>query len=291
MKISLPDNKKKGIAILALFFIALGGAGLLPAQPQPVRQVIRISSDGAFLGIEMEDVTSANMAKYKLSGETGVIVRSVEKGSPAEAAGLQENDVILDYAGMPVFSSSALARMVQETPVNRTVTLLVSRDGKKLTITARLGAREGAQASPRRFELFTPDNLGRYFAQPGSGFFQFAPRGGSRALNLFPERPQLGVTVEPLTDQMAAFLGVAGKKGVLVNSVTPGTPAASVLKAGDVIVSIDGKPISEPSDLTRELAGKAAGSKSELKIVRDKKEITGAVEFPKSTAGQRGIVL
>jgi serine protease Do len=291
MIVALPKNRKMCIAVLGLIFIALGGAGLLLAQRQPARQVIRISSDGAYLGIEMADVTTEVLAKYKLSGETGVIVRSVEKGSPAEAAGLQENDVILEYAGMPVFSSSALARLVQETPVNRTVTLLVSRDGKKITLAAKLGEREGAPALTRRFELLPPDNLGRFFGQPGNGFFQSVPRSGSRALNLLSDRPQLGVTVEPLTDQMASFLGVPGKKGIMVNSVTPGSPAASALKAGDVILSMDGKPLSEPSDLTQALAGKTAGSKVELKIIRDKKEITVAVEFAKSATAQRGIIL
>ncbi len=290
MKISL-STKQIAMAILGLFFAALGGVGLLLAQRQPARQVVRISSDGAYLGIEMEDVTPENMAKYKLPGETGVIVRSVETGSPAETARLQENDVILEYAGMPVFSSSALARMVQDTPVNRTVNLLVSRDGKRLNLNAKLGERTGAQSSIGRFEWTTPENLGRYFSQPGSGIFQYVPKSGIRAFNLPSARPQLGVNVESLTDQMAAFLGAPGKKGVLVNSVIPGSPAAAALKAGDVISSVDGKPIAEPTDLTQALAGKTAGSKAELMIVRDKKEMAVTVEFPKAPGPQRGVIL
>ena len=87
-------------------------------------------SSGAYLGIQMADVTASNMSQYKLSSERGVIVRSVVKGSPAEAANLQNGDVILEFAGYPVWSSLQLSRLVQETPVGRKVELIVSRDGK-----------------------------------------------------------------------------------------------------------------------------------------------------------------
>ena len=74
---------------------------------------------GSYLGIRMEDVTSDNMASYKLDAERGVIVRSVDKGSPAEEASLREKDVILEYDGIPVISSTQLKRLVQETPPGR----------------------------------------------------------------------------------------------------------------------------------------------------------------------------
>ncbi len=283
-------TKKRGLACLGIILIILGATSLLLAQRQPVRQVLRLGLDAAYLGIEMEDVTADNMSKYKLSSETGVIVRTVEKGSPAETAHLQQDDVILDYAGQPVFSSAALARMVQETPVNRTVNLVVSRDGKKLNLTAKLAERTGATASAPRLEVITPDNLRPF--DFGGKLFQFdVPRTGGSWLKAAPARPQLGVTVESLSDQMAAFLGVTGKKGVLVTSVTAGSPAASALKAGDVIFSVDGSTVSEPNDLTRALAGKTAGSRVELKVIREKKEISVAIEFPKSTGDRRGIVL
>lgn len=283
-------SKKRGLACLGIILIVFGATSLLLAQRQPVRQVVRLGLDAAYLGIEMEDVTADNISKFKLTSETGVIVRTVEKGSPAEAAHLQQNNVILEYAGLPVFSSSALARMVQETPVNRTVNLVVSREGKKLNLTAKLGERTGAQTPAERFEVITPDNIRRF--DFGGGLFQFdVPRNGSRLLRTVPARPQLGVTVESLTDQMAAFLGVTGKKGLLVNSVTAGSPAAPVLKAGDVILSLDGKAVAESSDLTQALAVKTAGSKIELKVVREKKEISVTIEFPKSTTIQRGIIL
>jgi serine protease Do len=281
-------TKRHSMVLLGIVLIALGGVGLLLAQRQPVRQVIRIGFDGAYLGIEMEDVTADNVARYKLSGEAGVIVRSVEKGSPAETARLQENDVILEYAGMPVFSSAALSRMVQESPVNRNIILGVSREGKKLNLTVKLGERSGIRTPAVPLNNAVPD-LRRF--DFNGGLFQFdVPRGGSRILRVVPSRPQLGVTAESLTEQMGAFLGASGKKGVLVNTVNAGSPAAAVLKAGDIILSIDGKPVAEPTELTQELLKKEPGSKAELKIFRDRKEMTVSVEFPRSPS-QRGIIL
>ncbi len=280
-------NKKHTLVCLGVILILAGAAGLLLSQTQPIRQVIRVGFDGAYLGVEMQDVTAENMAKYKLTSEAGVIVRSVEKGSPAEAAHLQDGDVILEYAGQPVFSSSALTRLVQETPIDRTVNLVVSRDGKKLTLTAKVGERPG----PASGLGFVAPDLSRQFNFGGKAFQFSVPRDGGRFGWSVPSRPQLGVTVETITDQMASFLGVTGKKGVLVNSVTAGSPAASALKAGDVILSLDGKLIATPQDLTQALTGKTPGSKVVLQVVRDKKEISVTIEFPKAPSVQRGIIL
>ncbi len=280
-------TRKRGMILLGLFLIGFGGASWLIAQRTPASQIFRLNLDGAYMGIQMEDVTAENMAKYKLTSETGVIVRSVEKGSPAETARLLENDVILEYAGIPVFSASELARLVQETPVNRTVNLVVSRDGKKINLAVKIGERQNTALTDRlnrRLEII----------QPGSGLLQFkTPMGTGRSLNLaLPRvlpRPQLGVTAQALTDQLAEFLGVPGKKGILISAVTAGSPAASALRAGDVIISIDGKTATDPTDLSQTLAKKEPGSKVDFKVIRDKKEIAVTVELPKSGTAQGSI--
>ncbi len=273
---------KAGLAILGVALMVFGGAALLCGQNQPVRQVLRIGPGGAYLGIELEDVTADNMARYKLGNQTGVIVRSVEKGSPAETAHLQENDVILEYAGIPVFSAAELIRLVDETPVGRTTSLVVSRDGKKTTLSIKVGERKSPVSDT--WNLVGPDNLIRRFDlnQPRGNVFSYAiPGSPNRSFRLvmpFAGRTQLGITAETLTDQMAKFLAVPGGKGILVVSVTEGSPAASALRAGDVIVSVDGKPVSDPSDLSSAIAGKAQGAKVDLRIVRDKKEMSVSLE-------------
>jgi len=265
----------------ALGLIAFGGVSLLRAQRQPAREIIRISPDRAWLGIEMEEVTAENMASHKLADETGVIVRSVEKGSPAETAKLQAGDVILEYAGIPVFSIAALTRLVQETPIPRTVKLAVSREGRKIDLNVKVGERVGD-----RLGWVTPAPLRRQFDafRPGERNFQFVlPSRDSLFYEWFPRtRAQLGVTVETLTEQMASFLGVPGKKGLLITSVTESSPAATALRAGDVIVSVDGTAMVNPSDLTQLMARKEPGAKLDLKIIREKKETSVSIELPKS---------
>lgn len=283
-------------AALVLLLVACGVVPVLYAQDKPTSRVVRVEIDGSsYLGIQMEEVTADNMAKYKLTNERGVIVRSVEKGSPAEAAKLQENDVILEYAGQPILSTMQLARTVRETPIGRKVEIVVSRDGKKVNLSAEIGKRAGAvspdrgitilprEGERREFEFFGPDGRSFQFRIPdGRGFIYGTPGLGGRVFSF--ERPRLGVTLEPLTDQMAEFLGVPGKKGVLVTSVEQGSPSATKLKAGDVITRADNRTVENPDDLARIVQNKDDG-KVELKVIRDKKEITITVELPKSSQG------
>src|SRR5881296_3300132 len=91
---------RKGVLQIGL----LAAACVLPfglAQSRGGGVIERFNSGGSYLGIEMDEVTADNMATYKLSAERGVIVRQVEKGSPAADAGIEEKDVVAEYDGMP----------------------------------------------------------------------------------------------------------------------------------------------------------------------------------------------
>ncbi len=263
------------------------------AQRKVITRTIEVNTDNPFLGIEMEDVTADNLATYKLSGERGVIVKRVEKGSPAESAGLQEKDVIWEFAGIPVISAVQLSRMVKETPIGRKVDLVVSREGKKMNLSAKIGKRESgddAEArhveimpgwggsgnfdfrtpAPRSYSLRIPEGEMHSFEAPEKGVFVYSN-----------EKPRLGVTLQPVTDQMAEFLGVPEKKGALVSSVTAGSPAAGKLKAGDVITKAGQTAIAGPEDLIRAVSKVEKGGKIELSIVRDKKPLSLSIELPK----------
>jgi serine protease Do len=284
-------GKYQGIG-LVWFLAAFAAVSTTAAQSRQPGRVLRLEStpgtSGAFLGIQMEDVTASNMGNYKLGAERGVIVRAVEKGSPAEGAKLQENDVILEYCGIPVISAMQFSHLVNETPPDRTVDLVVSRDGKKMNFSVKLGKREDNLQSEnlrdwsRRFD----------FQGPGGRTFQFRvpqpPQGGMRVIPQpgTQEKPRLGVTLQPLTDQMADFLGVSGKAGALVASVESGSAAASKLKAGDVIISVDGHRVGNPDDVSRVVEQKSGG-KLDLKVIRDHKEISITVDIPASSGSIR----
>jgi S1-C subfamily serine protease len=166
-------------------------------------------------------------------------------------------------------------RLVQETPVGRTVELVVSREGKRMTLNAKIDSRD-VRSSERRIELPPFDVPG-----PNQQFYQFRiPDRPDNPRRIGPaDRPRLGITVQPLTEQMGEYLGVPGKRGVLVMSVGADSPSVGKIKAGDVIVSIEGKPVENPEDLTRSVRAKSAGQIT-LKVIRDKKEIPITVNLP-----------
>jgi serine protease Do len=250
------------------------------AQSGPYPTVIQMNLPGGYLGVQMDDVTAANMSKFKLPSEKGVIVRSVGKGTPAEKAGLHEDDVILEYAGTQVWSSSQFTRLVQETPPGRKVDLSVSRDGKRIILTAEVGKREEVRAdnSFRDFLRVLPDR------QMERREVMVAPAESAG-------KPRLGLTLQPLSDQLGQYMGVPGRKGVLVSSVLEGSPAAGKVRAGDVIISVDGKEVREPEDLTRLVREKAEGALA-FRIIRDRKEIPVEVTLPALPAGEgRGLKL
>jgi serine protease Do len=287
---SFSGIKRTEISSFVLAGLAIAGLSGLYASPAfSQSRVIRIGGGGAYLGIQMEDVTAASMAKYKLSKEMGVIVASVEKGSPAEAAGLQTDDVILDYCGIPVISMAQLQNLVQETPPGRKATLAVRRDGKTLTLTPTLRERPGSSRDiglrafgGPNFDFAIPEGRGFWFERPGE-----APRFNFTIPS--ESGPRLGVTLEPLTNQMAEFLGVPGKAGALVTDVSKGSSAEGHLRAGDVIVRADGKSIRRPDDLMNILRDKEGGATVDLVVVRDKKETTVTVTL--GSGARRGFKL
>jgi serine protease Do len=104
---------------------------------------------------------------------------------------------------------------------------------------------------------------------------------------LYGSSRRLGVMVAPMSDQLAAYFGV--KEGVLISEVLPNTPAASAgLKAGDVVTAVNGRGVAAASDLTRELRDAQSGSALELRVTRDRKEITVKITVPERRVPTRG---
>jgi C-terminal processing protease CtpA/Prc len=245
---------------------------------QPARKTIMFRAGeggGAWLGVRLEEVTAEKAKELKLAGENGVIVSDVEEGRPAAKAGVAKGDVIVEFAGEKVRSATQLRRLVRETPPGRTVTLLVNRAGQTRTLSAKLEARaEGA------FEMPVTPPMPRLPKIEIPEFdFVWQARG-----------TRLGISGDELTPQLAAYFGVKQGKGVLVREVVVGSAAEKAgLKAGDVIVAVDGKEVATVSRLRRALAGDTEERrKVTLTIVRDKREQTVTVELePQERVGPR----
>jgi serine protease Do len=83
-------------------------------------------------------------------------------------------------------------------------------------------------------------------------------------------RGWLGVVLQPLTPELAASLGSEGRKGVLVTEVMPDSPAARAgLKAGDVVLEVDGRKIEHPADVARAVGLAAPGRRTKVTLWRD----------------------
>ncbi len=83
-------------------------------------------------------------------------------------------------------------------------------------------------------------------------------------------RGQLGVTIQPVTSELARGLGLDGLRGALVSNVSEGSAAAKAgVERGDVIVGFEGKPVADGNELRNLVAGTAPGSRVGLEVLRD----------------------
>jgi serine protease Do len=278
------------IAVWMIGMLALTlAAGLLWAQEEPEGPVTIQAGPGhagkimhfnfamegqARLGVGIADVDATKAQELKLSGEYGALVNRVEEDSPAAKAGIEKNDVIVEFAGEKVRSAAQLQRLVRETPPGRNVTLVVSRAGQTRTVSLKLEKQEGgfalAGAMPESVPMpATPVVPHFEFKMPDHNFMWF--QGGAR----------LGISGDELTSQLAEYFGVKQGKGVLVREVVVGSAAEKAgLKAGDVIVRVDDEDVGSVSSLRRAL-GHDRGEKRTVKltIVRDRKEMTLTAEL------------
>ena len=278
---------KYGIATAAVVIACLLFVPSVAAQNRSI--TVQSNTGDAFLGIAMEDVTASNMSEYELTDEKGAIVRSVQEGSPAEEAGFRENDVVLQFGGESVWSTRQLSRLVSETPVGRRVAITISRDGKPVNLSATLRARTESRAENRSeqrfFEGIPGGQLERFFESlpPGIQIYPPAPDsrarppraetpGGRQGAERPEQRPRLGVETQPLTEQMAEYMGVTGRKGVLITSVLVGSASEGKLKAGDVVIGVNNRDVASPADLTNFVS--EASGEIDVKVIRDKKQIT-----------------
>ena len=235
--------------------LVVGGAVSLAAQD---RRELRVFGGGAQLGISVSDTSN------------GVRVDDVNQGSPAEKAGIREGDLVVEFDGERVRSAMQLTRLVRETPEGRQVAVAVMRDGKRQTLQATPEARAFAESDrldelERRlrempqFRVMPP--LYRYEDRPR---FDVRPSAESRR--------RLGITVQSLTPDLEEYFG-ARNGGALVSSVAQNSAAAKAgVKAGDVITSINGQPVSDSDDLLRELRDRTG--EITIVVLRDKKELT-----------------
>jgi serine protease Do len=92
-------------------------------------------------------------------------------------------------------------------------------------------------------------------------------------------RGWLGVSIQPLTPELAKSFGARDTKGVLVSDVVPDSPAARAgLKAGDIVLEFEGRKVEAPGDLQRAVGLSSPGAEARVKVWRDQSEKTVTVK-------------
>jgi serine protease Do len=184
-----------------------------------------------WLGVVIQRITPELIEALELDSEDGALVSKVAPDGPAAEAGVQHGDVIVAFDGEKVESWSDLPRIVAATPVGKEVELVVTRDGNRKTLTAKVGTLEDAETLA---ELDGPGDDDESAAK-------------------------FGLRIQDLTPEIADQLGVEADAGVLVTAVEPGSASeAAGLRRGDLILEVDRTEVNSASELQERL-GKAGG--------------------------------
>jgi serine protease Do len=102
-----------------------------------------------WLGVSLQPLTTELAQALALDGTRGAIVARVQPRSPAAAAELRPNDVILSFDGVPLDDYHHLQRLAADSEVGRTVRLEVIRDGRSRTVSVRIAEAPDAAGVPR----------------------------------------------------------------------------------------------------------------------------------------------
>jgi serine protease Do len=203
---------------------------------------------------------------FKLATNSGAIINEVVEDSPADIAGLKENDIVIAIDGQKVETADDLTDMIRDHKRGDEITVKVMRDGKEQEIKVTL---ESASNSPE--SSVWSFKMPKAPMAPKTPPFQFF---GDDSPSLY-----IGVELTTLSDQLREYFGVTGDDGVLVSSVEKDSPADKAgVKAGDVIVKADDENIETVSDLREVIADKDNGDKVSIALVRERKPLTVSVE-------------
>lgn len=271
---------RKSFVFILLSMLACVAASAQDA-PQPdeerARRVLELAytGGGSYMGVEVREISRENFAEMGLREVRGVGIARVIKDSPAEKAGLQPGDVIVRFNGEVLNSRRQLTRLISEVAPDHKAVLTVVRGGAEMEIPVTIGRRP----VPR---LFTGNFEPPKIEMPEGEWPEVEtviPRGkadGTYIWRMSSDR-SIGVGVSPLTDQLAKYFGVPAGHGLLVNRVSKDSPAERAgLRAGDVIVEVEGRQVKGTGDLIRSIYEKKEGGVN-LTIIRDKRRQTVTV--------------
>jgi serine protease Do len=204
------------------------------------------------ISVSREPLTKDLAQAFGLPSVSGAVLSSVTPGKPADKAGLQRGDVIVEFNGRPVKDSDALVDLVVATKPGTSVPVTVYRNKQRRTFNVTvdeldLEAEQGVQASRR--------------GDPGAAEQ--------------PTATGLGMEVGPITPDLARELDLPRNRGgAIVTDVDRNSPASNAgIRPNDVIVEVNQQAVSSVTQVQRELQRAAAGQPVFLVVWRDGNEV------------------
>jgi serine protease Do len=223
------DSSGAVVGINAQIYSRTGGyEGLSFAIPINVavnaeNQILRNGKvEHARLGIQIQSLTPELAASFKRPDTSGALVASVAPDSAAALAGLKPGDIVLSYNQQPVTDSGDLSAKVATAAPGDSVDLGIWRDGKVLNLRVELNAASQNAAAHQNGAESSPSAQGR-----------------------------LGLAARPLTPEEREQAGVS--RGLLVQRVS-GRAAEAGIRAGDIVLAVDGTPVDSDEALRSELS-------------------------------------
>jgi serine protease Do len=199
-----------------------------------------------WLGVRIQNVDEPTAEALNLGTPRGALVAGVDDKGPAKPAGLEVGDVIVRFDNREVKDSRDLPRIVANTPVGKSVDVVVVRKGQEMTRQVTLGRLEDGERQQQAAVTQPPTE--------------------SPSVT----RQALGLTLSSVTDELRRRYSIKENvKGVVVTRVDPNSAAADKrIQAGEVVVEVGQEPVSNPADVTRRIeALKREGRKSALLLV------------------------
>jgi len=182
-----------------------------------------------WLGVSIQDVDKGLAESMGLERAEGALIAEVMPGSPADKAGLEEGDVVLEFDGEPVYSSGDLPHIVGLVTPGTEAEAVIIRNKKRKTLDVEVG------------------ELDREAAEDGT------------SSNAKDQNP-IGAVLQSLTDEQLVELDL--DYGVGVRAVERSGPAQRAgLRPGDILLSIDGTRLTD-AEQANELIGKLEAGKS-----------------------------
>jgi len=176
-----------------------------------------------WLGVVIQRITPELAKEFGLADDKGALVSKVMPDGPADKAGIQRGDVIVEFNGHAISDWNELPRQVALTPIDRKVDVVLVRKGDRKSVSAVVGKLE----EPETQKIAKAE-------APGASAF--------------------GLRVQDVTPEIAEQLGLEEPTGVVVTAVAPGSPAEEAgVRRGDVILEVDRYEVKNTAQLQEKL--------------------------------------